>query len=122
MNNISEYKIKQLKMFFRFLKEYGEYENVINTFKEKYILLKTYNTYFSEKHFGFESYVKTYLYCYGPSQFFHTLKMIARKHEDMLVLENLWLLEIMKHKRNPIFDSTDIIDCKRKLRKLKHII
>ena len=120
-NNITEHKKKQLKIFFRFLKEYNMYVDVINFFKMKYFFFLSYKNYISETQKSFESFVTKYLHELPPSQFLKYIKLYDRSI-DIIYLENLWLLEIMKHKRNPIFDSNDITECKRRLRKLKHII
>ena len=120
MKNLTKYKIKQIQIFFRFLKEYKLYQ------KYRYIFFsRAKNTFESSKlqplikhnkrnfDFIYKIILKVHLYEISPINFIDIFNSHI-KNEDFFALKALWCYEMLENKNN--FNSTDIKYCLKYLK------
>ena len=123
MNNLKQYKLKQIKVFFRFLKDLGVYKTYTNLMKEQYNhyieVRKQHMMSFVDIStlYTFKEFISYRLFDEPPYQFLYYSKHLM---DDMLYADVLWLYHIIGDRFNSIFDSVDVEMARRRLRLLKN--
>ena len=116
MIKLQVYKIKQIQIFFRFLKDLGIYKTYVDCIKDKYYWYTDYQRELPNRKIStFKEFIYDRLYSEPPFRFLYFFKY---SNEDLIYADMLWLYHIISSQNNTIFDSVDVDMAKRRLRTL----
>ena len=121
MKNISSNKVKQLRVFFRFLKDlgmYNTYRNLFSTMIEDLSMYSAFSNY--NKSELFEKLLNHYIYN-RPANLYTEIFYSHIKFEDFCALRELWSEIVIDYRikhisEENIFNEYEISRCKKNIR------
>ena len=110
MKSLSKRKTKQLRVFFRFLKDLGMFEQYRNIFFNKAEHLCEYDIFSKRsKHELLERLINNYIY-EAPATLYTEIFFQHMEHDDFCAIKELWYKIVVEYRVKHIFEDNIFTD------------